>query len=195
MLCFVFLFSFSPCAQCYRKHREKTLTAFLQAAANIVRRRIAEEQEKNILTFSFNSVNFETLSDSCFKVSSIRIHLPLCCFSQGTRLRSKDVSTSCSPGTVESQGLGPLLLFREAGTCFWPSYLPQDWSSAWAGRALSGHWRGKVEISGSMLQKEGIHLALANSSFWGPHSCIPKSCIAVRGLLATSNKMQSNWFK
>lgn len=42
------LFSSFPRAQGYRKREEKALTAFLQAAANIVWRRIAKEQEKNL---------------------------------------------------------------------------------------------------------------------------------------------------
>ena len=66
--CFVCLF---PGAQCCRKHEAQALMAFLPGAANIVWRRIAEEQGQKSLTFSSNSVNFETPSDSCFKVSSI----------------------------------------------------------------------------------------------------------------------------
>lgn len=89
------LFSFSPQAQQRRKHEEKsTRGPFLPRLPRLWRRIAKEPGEK---AEHFNSVNFETLSsDSCSKVSSIRIHLPSCCFSQTGRLDSKDVSISCS---------------------------------------------------------------------------------------------------
>ena len=97
------------------------------------------KKKKKTLTFSSNSVNFETPSDSCFKVSSIWIHLPSCCFSQGSRLESKFVSGSRYPRLEASQGLGP----TSGGGLLWePGVdLPQPFFKASPQRGSEDHKR------------------------------------------------------